>query len=88
MSNQSSPRVFLVTLNPKGEAVVTLPLPWAETLKEKLRSYDHSCELSVSAAAPGSEPATTLNFGSDADVSQIQRIIDSFTIPPMPVVMG
>ena len=88
MSNQNSPRVFLVTLNPKGEAVVIVPLPWAETLKEKLLTYDHPCEFSVSATSPGDEPVATLNFGPDADVSQIQRTIDSFTIPPIPVVMG
>ncbi len=88
VSNQNGPRVFLVTLNSKGEAVVTLSLLWAETLKDKLRSYGHGCELSVSTSTPGGEANATLNFGLGADVSEIQRIIDSFTIPPLPVVMG
>jgi hypothetical protein len=79
---------YPVTLNPKGEAVVVMPLPWAETLREKLRAYDLACDLSAAPTPAGSDATATLNFGTGADVPRIQRIIDSFTIPPLPVVMG
>ena len=88
MSSQSGPRAFTVTINPAGEAVVILPLQWAETLREKLRAYDLACDLSAASTPAGSDATATLNFGTGADVPQIQRIIDSFTIPPLPVVMG
>ena len=88
MSSEVGPREFTVTLNSKDEAVVILPVPWAETLREKLQAYDLACNLSAAPMSPGGEATATLNFGTGADVPQIQRIIDSFTIPFLPVVMG
>jgi hypothetical protein len=76
---------YRVTQNPSGDAVVTLPLGLAETLKEKLSGYGFPSEQSE---APGSEGVATLNFGAGADVPRLQQVIDSFTIPPTSVVMG
>ena len=77
---------FPVTLNPKGEAFVTVPLPWAETLQEKLQAYGIFGDQAYAATSSDGEAAATLNFGTKADVAEIQRITDSFTIPPLAVV--
>jgi hypothetical protein len=79
---------FRVTQIPSGDAVVTLPLKWAETLKEKLRGYGFPSEQSATAPGAGGGAVTTLNFGTGVDVPKLQQVIDSFTIPPTSVVMG
>ncbi len=87
MNNPFGPP-FSVTLNSLNEANVTMPHKWATTLREKLRGYDISCEQSAVPAICGDEVAATLNFGTGANVTQIQQIIDSFTFPPLSVIMG
>ena len=79
---------FRVSKDAKGDAVVSLPLPLAETLKEKLLGYGYPSELSAAAPGAAGGAAATLNFGPGADVPGVQRIIDSFTFPPLPVIMG
>jgi hypothetical protein len=73
---------FKVVLNTKGDAVVCVPLPDAETFKEKLLQSGFPCELSADGGV------ATLNFGPKVDLPEVQRVIDSFTIPPLPVTMG
>ena len=74
---------YRVSVTDDGRAVVTLPLDLAETLKPKLLAYGFACELS--AAESG---AALLDFGVGVDVSRLQSVIDSFTVPPIAVITG
>jgi hypothetical protein len=77
----SSP--YQVETDSSGNVVANLPGAMAESLKPKLAEYGSPCEASE--AATGN---TTLNFGAKADALALQGLIDSFTIPPIPVIMG
>jgi hypothetical protein len=60
----------------------------AKTLQGKLNTYGFTSELSEGATAQGGGRTGVLKFAAGADEVQIQRVIDSFTIPPTSVITG